>query len=83
MIPFWSTRRIRLFVVSAIKRFPFPSKLMSSTEMNVAAVAGPPSPEKPGSPVPATVEITPAFDVPLPPPQPAATRTIATEVRKS
>src|SRR5215204_524133 len=42
-------------------RWPSPSKPRSTGELISAAVAGPPSPERPGAPVPATVVITPSW----------------------
>src|ERR1039457_3865884 len=52
--------RMRLLLVSAMKTFPFPSTATPSGAINAAEVASPPSPLKPGVPLPATVLIVPA-----------------------
>ena len=58
-VPEESTRRIRLFRLSAMKRLPAPSTTTPSGRCNCTATAGPWSPLKPGSPVPATVVMVP------------------------
>ena len=59
------TRRMRL--PSAMSAFPLPSSATPETIERLALVAGPPSPEKPDAPVPASVVMIPL---------PAATRRI-------
>ena len=59
MVPEGSTRRIRLFQVSAMNRLPAPSTATPSGTFNCASAAGPLSPLKPGSPVPAKVVMVP------------------------
>ena len=54
-----STRRMRWFPMSQIRSRPSGSKAMLWGRLSIASTAGPPSPEKPASPVPATVEMTP------------------------
>jgi hypothetical protein len=62
MIPLVDTFRMRLLEASAKKRFPEASTAMVVGSHNDAAVAGPPSPEKPWVPLPATVVIIPPTD---------------------
>ena len=50
MIPLGDTFRIRLLMVSAMKRFPEASTATPLGKLNDAEVAGPPSPEKPDAP---------------------------------
>ena len=52
MTPEESTFLIRWFWVSAMKRFPAPSTARPRGNCKVASVAGPPSPTKPGRPLP-------------------------------
>src|SRR5579863_10581137 len=67
IFPLPSTRRMRLLLVSAIRRRPEASKATSKGKARVAEVAGPPSPEKlPGlqglpqmGPLPAMVVMLP------------------------
>ena len=54
-----STRRMRWFPMSQIISRPSGSKAMLWGRRSIASTASPPSPEKPASPVPATVEMTP------------------------
>src|SRR5580692_8446185 len=61
------TLRMRLLLVSAIKRLPEASTATLAGLFNNAEVAGPPSPEKlplftPSAPLPATVVMTPLDD---------------------
>ncbi len=59
MVPEVSTLRMTWLKKSAMKRFPAPSTSRSMGLSSLAAVAGPPSPEYPNLPVPATVVMTP------------------------
>ena len=59
MMPVASMRRIRLLMWSATYSEPSEAAAMPSGQYSCAAVAGPPSPEKPGEPVPANVVIVP------------------------
>ena len=59
MMPPADTFRIRLLKVSAMKRFPAASTATPLGSFNDAEVAGPPSPEKPSTPLPATVVMMP------------------------
>src|SRR5262252_9473471 len=61
MMPLADTFRIRS-VPSAMKRFPEPSTATAHGVDNDADVAGPPSPEYPGVPLPATVVMMPLGD---------------------
>ena len=54
-----STRRTRWLPLSARNRLPRRSTAIPDTSLIFAAVAAPPSPEKPAVPVPATVVMTP------------------------
>src|SRR5262245_32365089 len=54
-----STRRTRLFEVSAIQRLPAESKVTSDGDRRAAAVAGPLSPVELAFPFPATVVMIP------------------------
>lgn len=54
------TSRIRLVPTSAITRLPFASVATPSGALSPALVAGPPSPEYPSVPLPATVYTSPA-----------------------
>ena len=54
-----STLRTRLLKLSAMKIWPTLFTRMPEGKFNCAEVAGPLSPEKPGVPVPAMVEMTP------------------------
>ena len=54
-----STRRMRSLESSAMNRLPEPSTATPRGLLSWAAVAGPPSPENPSLPFPATVVITP------------------------
>src|ERR1039458_6074014 len=56
------TFRIRLLPLSATKRFPEASTATPLGPFNSAEVAGPPSPEKPLLPLPATVVMMPLAD---------------------
>ncbi|OGG44702.1 MAG: hypothetical protein A3F84_28780 [Candidatus Handelsmanbacteria bacterium RIFCSPLOWO2_12_FULL_64_10] len=59
MMPSRPTRRIRLLGVSAMYTFPLASTPGLHGQFSPAWVAGPPSPEKVGTPLPATVVISP------------------------
>src|SRR5581483_6094872 len=63
MIPLTSTLRIRWLSESAIQMLPAPSTLAPRSKLSSAFVAGPPSPEKPAFPVPATVEMMPSGEM--------------------
>src|SRR5438270_450774 len=58
-----TTFRMRLLVKSLMKKLPATSRLTRDGVHSWAAVAGPPSPEYPPVPVPATVEMTPAVSM--------------------
>jgi hypothetical protein len=60
MIPVGDTRRTRPAPASAIKKLPSGSTATPIGSLKLAAVAGPPSPESPNQPVPATVLIVPS-----------------------
>src|SRR5687767_12440292 len=60
MIPAGEMRRMRLFSVSATKMLPALSVTALRGARSWAAVAGPPSPAAPPTPVPASVEIVPS-----------------------
>ncbi|MFZ0041617.1 MAG: hypothetical protein WAK93_09940, partial [Solirubrobacteraceae bacterium] len=57
IVPFGATRRTRLLPWSAIRKPPSGVGVTLIGVLSSAAVAGPPSPEKPDVPVPATVEM--------------------------
>ena len=57
------TSRIRLLSRSAMKTSPDWSAAIPHGSFNCAEVAGPPSPEKPATPVPAIVEIVPVDEI--------------------
>ena len=61
IVPLVETSRIRLFRPSVMKRFPEPSRAISMPKLplNSAEIAGPPSPENPWDPLPATVLMMP------------------------
>ena len=59
MVPLVSSRRMRELRVSAMNRLPALSTATPKGEANCAWTAGPPSPPKPRSPVPATVVMVP------------------------
>src|SRR5438132_666514 len=59
MIPPGVTLRIRLVSLSAMNRFPAASTETPDGVASQALVAGPPSPENPACPFPATVVIVP------------------------
>src|ERR1019366_2526671 len=59
MMPLADTFRIRLFLESAMKRFPEASAAIPRGSYNDSEVAAPPSPEKPAVPFPATVVMMP------------------------
>src|ERR1039458_3730836 len=63
MVPVGLTRRIRLFPRSVMYRFPALSLTQSVGPNIAAAVAGPPSPEYPDAPLPATVVIVPPGEI--------------------
>ena len=60
MIPLGETLRMRWLSVSAMNRLPAPSIARPPGSFSCALVAGPPSPEKPFVPSPATVVMIPA-----------------------
>src|SRR4051794_9198434 len=60
IVPAGDTRRTRWLLTSAITTPPSGVTATAAGESSWAVVAGPPSPEKPGVPVPATVVIVPA-----------------------
>ena len=62
MMPLGDTFRIRPFWKSAMKRFPEPSTATLEGKLRDAEVAGPPSPENPLLPLPATVAMMPLVD---------------------
>ncbi len=62
MTPDGDTSRTRLLLASAMKRLPAASTATPVGEYSSALVAGPPSPERPKAPLPATVLMTPAGD---------------------
>ena len=55
----WFTSRMRSFMESLMKTSPAASTATPSGQLSSALVAGPPSPEKPPFPLPATVVMTP------------------------
>src|SRR6266404_5481246 len=57
--PFGEILRIRWLNESAMKRFPEASGTTAARLLKDAAVAGPPSPEDPARPLPATIRKTP------------------------
>ena len=59
MIPAGDMLRTRRLALSAIRRFPCESKASPNGAARVALIAGPPSPENAGCPVPATVVMMP------------------------
>ena len=59
MIPLVETLRMWLLPRSAMNRLPAPSTATPSGQFSCALVAGPPLPEKPGVPLPATVAMMP------------------------
>src|SRR5579862_1060822 len=59
MVPAGETTRIRLLVESEIYTLPAASTATPSGPFNVAAMAGPPSPENPGRELPAISVSTP------------------------
>src|ERR1700683_507561 len=59
MLPLADTFRIRLLYLSAMKIFPEASTATPEGLFNDAEVAGPPSPDKPAVPLPATVVMIP------------------------
>src|SRR5215217_1191251 len=59
ILPFRSTLRTLLLWWQAMNRFPSSSRAMPIGRFRAALGAGPPSPEKPNRPVPATVVIVP------------------------
>src|SRR5881397_4049039 len=59
MIPSEETLRMRLLLASAMKRFEAPSTATRLGPASWALMAGPPSPEKPCEPLPATVVMIP------------------------
>ena len=63
IVPFGATRRMRLLPVSAIKNPPLASGETENGRFSCAASAGPPSPESPCVPLPATVVMTPAGEI--------------------
>src|SRR5207248_223186 len=60
IVPADETRRMRLLLKSAIRKPPSAVAATPEGALSWAAVAGPPSPEKPDVPLPATVVIVPA-----------------------
>ena len=60
ILPSRPTLRMRALPLSAITRFPTASTPTAPGEFREAPVAGPPSPEKPSTPLPATVVIMPS-----------------------
>jgi hypothetical protein len=58
--PSGATRRTRWFTISAINTFPSRSIATCRGVFNDASFAGPPSPENPGRPFPATTNKTPS-----------------------
>ena len=62
IVPPGVTFRMRLLARSEMYRFPEASTARPFGVFNDADVAGPPSPEKPWVPLPATVEIIPLGD---------------------
>ena len=63
IVPSMSICRIRLLSVSAITTRPSPSTAIPLGFMSCASSAGPPSPENPGTPVPAIVSIVPSVSM--------------------
>ncbi len=63
MMPLAATRRTRLLPVSAMIRFPALSNVRRCGWLNSALVAGPPSPEDPAVPLPATVVMMPLLSI--------------------
>src|SRR6266404_3614358 len=59
MVPSGLMRRTRALPTSAMKRLPAVSAARPRGSLSRALAAGPPSPEKPAWPVPATVRIVP------------------------
>jgi hypothetical protein len=57
IVPPGETRRTRRLSASAIRNPPSAVTAIPNGELSWAAVAAPPSPEKPGVPVPATVKM--------------------------
>lgn len=62
-VPSGATLRIRLFPVSAMKRFPEASTARPSGAFTAADQAGPPSPERSQAPLPATTTRVPGVGV--------------------
>jgi UDP-N-acetylmuramyl pentapeptide synthase len=62
IVPAGVTSRTELFAVSAMYRFPDLSNANPPGRFNWAALASPPSPEKPAIPFPATVVMIPDVD---------------------
>ena len=65
MVPVESTFRIRLLFVSAMKRLPLASSARPVGRLSSALNAPPPSPLKPGCPVPANAMIVPFVSKPV------------------